>query len=56
MVGLDRGAHPARGQLEAASQQVAGLEGGILRGQLEAASQHVDLRQLDRGGIGLELG
>ena len=56
MVGLDRGAHPARGQLEAASQQVAGLEGGILRGQLEEASLQVDLRQLDRGGLGLELG
>jgi len=35
---------------------VAGLEGGILRGQLEAASLQFDLRQLDRGGIGLELG
>ena len=35
---------------------MAGLEGGILRGQLEAASQQFDLRQLDKGGIGLELG
>ena len=33
-----------------------GLEGRILRGQLETASQHVDLRQLDRGELGLELG
>ena len=32
-----------------------GLEGRILRGQLEAASQHVDLRQLDRGELGLKL-
>ena len=37
---------------------VVGLDGGgrILRGQLEAASQQVGLRQLDRGGLGLELG
>ena len=32
-----------------------GLEGRILRGQLETASQHVDLRQLDRGELGLKL-
>ena len=33
----------------------AGLEGGILRGQLEAASLQFDLRQLDRGGIGVRI-
>ena len=32
------------------------MEGRILRGQLEVDSLQVGLRQLDRGGLGLESG